>query len=168
MVNSVLLGSQAPSALIETLERGQSVFEVTAISKTLQCGPSGSVFVGRIEGSACVVKSYQKSKLTDAELCQVREGLWPGKKLHLMQQLFCFFSRGLPGGFCSLKTCCWIMYVATDAATWQLAALLGSTRLLVNPRSDSRLAAQLQQHLLSCCLLLLANRSIRRFNYTSS
>lgn len=79
MAKSVLLGSQAPSALIDALERGQSVFEVTAISKTLQCTTASTVFLGRIEGSACVVKSYQKSKLTDAELCQVRWGLWAEK-----------------------------------------------------------------------------------------
>jgi hypothetical protein len=74
MVN-VLLGSQAPQALIEALERGQSVFDVIAISKTLQSGSVAFVFLGRIEGSGCVVKSYQKSKLTDGELCQVRGGL---------------------------------------------------------------------------------------------
>lgn len=75
MVNFVLLGSQAPSALIDALERGQSVFEVTAISKTLQCTSGSTVFLGPIEGSDCVVKSYQKSKLTDAELCQVSGAL---------------------------------------------------------------------------------------------
>jgi hypothetical protein len=84
-------GQSCPEKLLRGLRQGQNVFELIQLQSTLQSTRSCSVCLGWLLGveerSLCVVKSYQKYKLDDAQLLEVREALrtvqW-GKSLMLL------------------------------------------------------------------------------------
>lgn len=72
---SIQAGSRCPAALLRSLQSSQNLFESITIVRPLQCTATCSVALCAADSGLCVVKSYQKYKLDDAELQQVSHRL---------------------------------------------------------------------------------------------
>lgn len=84
-------GLSCPEELLRGLRQGQNVFELIRLQSTLQCSSSCTVCLGWLLGeerSLCVIKSYQKYKLDDAQLCEVKEGAFACPRRRALMLLF--------------------------------------------------------------------------------
>jgi hypothetical protein len=82
-------GQSCPEELLRGLQQGQNVFELIQLQSTLQCSKFCTVCLGWLEDrTLCVVKSYQKYKLDDAQLCEVSLAFSTGDKLFPLMLLF--------------------------------------------------------------------------------
>jgi hypothetical protein len=72
MHSAPVFGKQCPQGLqTSLLTFGSRLFDGVSVIRPLQLTGSCSVFLCSSESTLCVVKSYQKHKLEDAELLQV-------------------------------------------------------------------------------------------------